>query len=854
MKEPLSVSSEQPGVRHGGEEAHPLPKAHPVQRADFRRFNLESTCMGMQASILNHLKYTLARDTVTARPRDWLFSTSLAVRDRILERFIATMAVHNRENARRVYYLSLEYMMGRLLLSNLVNTGLLEVTEEALHLLGHDLRDLCEEEEDMGLGNGGLGRLAACFLDSLATLEYPAIGYGIHYEFGLFRQEIVEGRQVEHPDNWVQFGNPWQIVRPEYSLKVHIYGKVENQFDSRGECRPVWIDTKTIIGVPWDIAICGHGARTVNFLRLWESRASEEFDFKVFNDGGYTEAVREKAEGEKISKILYPNDQRESGRELRLVQQYFFCCCSLLDIIRRYKKRNTGWDSFPEKVAIQLNDTHPAIAVAELMRLLLDDEGLDWDYSWNLSRRVFGYTNHTLMPEALERWSVPLLEKVLPRHLQIIYEINRRFLEDEVEPRWPGDEKIRAEVSLIEESHPKMIRMAHLSVVGSHSTNGVAALHTELLKSRLFARFFEIFPNRFNNKTNGITPRRWLRGANPLLSKLIDETIGSDWTTDLTRLKGLEGYAEDADFQRRFMAVKLENKRSLARLIKELCGVEVEAEAIFDVQVKRLHEYKRQHLNLLHILTLYRRLLHDPDTDMVPRVFIFAAKAAPGYELAKSVIHAINAVADHINRDERIKGKLKVAFLPNYSVTLAEKIIPAADVSEQISTAGKEASGTGNMKLALNGALTIGTLDGANVEIRQEVGEENIFVFGLTVPEVEELFARGYNPYDVYFANEELRSVVDWLGSRYFVPHDPSSVRAVSDSLLKGGDPFLVLADYEAYMEAQARVDRCFRDRSRWASMAILNTARIGNFSTDRTIKQYADEVWKLSPVPVNSD
>ena len=815
------------------------------------KFNINSDFESLATSILNHLKYTLARHPNTATRRDWWLSTSMAVRDRIMERFIKTMDVHNAENTRRVYYLSLEYLMGRLLSNNLHSAGLFEATKKALASLGLSLEGLCDEEVEMGLGNGGLGRLAACFLDSLATLELPAIGYGIHYEFGLFRQEILDGKQVEHPDNWLQFPNPWQIMRPEYAIEVKIYGHVEEHFDDFGEGSASWVGAKTILGVPWDLPICGYGANTVNFLRLWESRASEEFDLAVFFEGGYVEAVREKAEGETISKVLYPNDKTESGKELRLVQQYFFVSCSLQDIIRRYRNLNAGWDAFPEKIALHLNDTHPSVAIPELMRLLVDVEHLEWDQAWQICGQVFAYTNHTLMPEALEKWSVPLFEKVLPRHLQILYEINRRFLEEEVEAKWPGDNAKKSELSLVEEGRPKKIRMAHLSVVGCHSVNGVAALHTKLLKSRLFPTFNELYPRKFNNKTNGITPRRWLKACNPHLSELIDETIGGDWPLNLDKLHDLEPFAQDKDFQRRFMEAKKRNKEELATIIAELCQVEVDTEAIFDVQVKRLHEYKRQHLNLLHILTLYRRILHDPDYDMHPRVFVFAAKAAPGYDLAKTIIHAINAVGSKINSDPRIGGKIKVVFLPNYGITLAERIIPSADISEQISLAGKEASGTGNMKLALNGAVTIGTLDGANVEIQEEVGEENIFIFGHTVEEVEERQRQGYNPFDHYYANDELRHAVDWLGSNHFTPEDPYALAPLRRNLLEGGDPFLLLADFESYLGTQREIDLAYRDKERWARMAILNTARMGKFSTDRTIREYARDVWHLDSLPV---
>jgi glycogen phosphorylase len=814
------------------------------------KFNTGMTVEGFKTSILNHLKYTLARHPSTATKRDWWTSTSMAVRDRILERYIRTMAAHNNAKTRRVYYLSLEYLMGRLLVNNLYNSGLHDIAREALESLGLDIDEIREEEVDMGLGNGGLGRLAACFLDSLATLDLPAVGYGIHYEFGLFRQEFVNGAQVEHPDNWTIFGVPWEVARPEFTRAIQLYGNVEIRCDDAGNATRHWVNTKTILGVPYDVPIAGYGTGTVNFLRLWASKSDQEFDLDVFNRGGYVEAVREKAVGETISKVLYPNDRTENGKELRLVQQYFFVACSLQDIIRRFRNAHSSWDEFPEKVAVQLNDTHPAIAIVELLRVLHDLEGLSWEKSWNIVTRTFAYTNHTLLPEALERWSVPLMRKVLPRHMELIFEINARHLK-EVDARWPGDVAKMRECSLIEENHVQSVRMAHLSVVGSHSVNGVAALHTELLKKTLFPEFDELFKGRFNNKTNGITPRRWLLACNPRLSAAIGKRIGMGWARDLDQLRRLEKWADDAAFQKEFMTVKHANKAELAELIRRRCGTEVSPDALFDVQIKRLHEYKRQHLNLLHILTLYRRLLRNPDLDIVPRVFVFGAKAAPGYEIAKTIIRAIVCVGKVINADARIHGKLKVAFIPNYSVSLAARIIPGADLSEQISTAGKEASGTGNMKLALNGALTIGTLDGANIEIKEEVGDENIFIFGMTVDEVNALRAKGYRPWDYYHANEELRGAIDWIGSDHFTPGEHGAFASLRHSLLDGGDPFMCLADYESYCAAQARVDEAFRDRKRWARMAILNTARVGKFSSDRTIREYNEDIWKVDPIAV---
>ena len=810
---------------------------------------IDHSVSGLKKLIKNHLKFSLARDTQTASRRDWWLATSKAAQSLIIERMIATQSAHHRLNAKRVYYLSLEFLMGRLFSNSLYSAGIFENMELALQEMGLDTETLRREEYDMALGNGGLGRLAACFLDSLATLDLPAIGYGIHYQYGLFKQEFRNGHQVELPDAWLTFGTPWEIVRPEHSTEVQIFGHVENVFDDRGNYVPRWTGAKKLVGVPYDIPIPGYGTNTVNFLRLWESRAPEEFDFEAFNRGGYVEAVREKNASETISKVLYPNDKTESGKELRLVQQYFFVACSLRDIFRRFRKDNEAWEDFPEKVVIQLNDTHPAIAIVELQRLFHDEYGMQWEKAWSLVTRTFAYTNHTLLPEALEKWSVPLFQKVLPRHLQLIFEINKRYLET-VEAKWPGDVQKKRVMSIIEEGQVQMVRMAHLSVVGSFSVNGVAALHTQLLKSDLFPEFDQFYPGKFNNKTNGITPRRWLQACNPRLSALITKKLGSGWERDLDQLRGLEQYAADPEFQNEFMTVKHANKVDLARIIKTQVGVSVNPAALFDVQIKRLHEYKRQHLNLLHILALYRRLLQNPDLDIVPRVFVFSAKAAPGYDLAKCIIKAINSVGAHINADKRINDRLKVVFLPNYRVSLAQRIVPAADLSEQIYTAGKEASGTGNMKLSLNGALTIGTLDGANVEIREEVGPENIFIFGLTVEEVTALVKKGYRPHDYYEANPELRAVVDWIGSNYFTPDEPGCLRMLCDNLIHS-DPFLVLADFRAYSETHKLVDAAFKDKPRWAKMAILNTARMGKFSSDRTISQYAKEIWKLDPVKV---
>ncbi len=802
--------------------------------------------------VLRHLTSTLARHAAGATTRDWWTATALSVRDTIHERMIATQSVHNAQNVRRVYYLSMEYLIGRLFGNNLLATDLMETARAALKSLGQDIEVIREAEEDMGLGNGGLGRLAACFMDSLATLDYPALGYGIYYQFGLFKQEIVHGHQIENPDHWNILGDPWAVVHPEFIQEVQIYGHVENIFDDFGNSRPLWTGTRKILGVPHDIPVAGYGTKTVNLLRLWASRATSDIDLKVFNEGGYLEAVREKSLGESISKVLYPNDKTENGKELRLVQQYFFVSCSIRDMLRRhFRNPQNSWDNFSEKATVQLNDTHPTVAITELMRILLDEQGKTFAEGWAITTKVFAYTNHTLLPEALEKWNVPLFNRVLPRHLQIIYEINARVMKL-VEEKWPGDDNKKRICSLFEENGQKLVRMANLAVVGSHSVNGVAALHTALLKKDLFPEFDALYPGKFQNKTNGITPRRWLLKCNPRLSTLITGKIGMDWVRDLDQLHQLEQWADEAKFQTEFMAIKRENKVDLATLIKRDCNVDVSPEAIFDVQIKRLHEYKRQHLNLLYILALYRRLLQNPSLDIVPRVFLFAAKAAPGYDLAKAIIKAINAVGTHINADPRVNGRLKVVFMPNYRVSLAEKIIPAADLSQQISTAGKEASGTGNMKLALNGALTIGTLDGANVEIKEEVGDDNIFIFGKTVEQVVELQSKGYNPWTYYEQDEELRAILDWLGSDYFVKGEAHNLPAmVRYSMLEGGDPYLVLADFRAYSDAQGRVDAAYRDQRRWAHMAIMNTARVGKFSSDRTIREYAKDIWRVKSVNV---
>lgn len=797
-------------------------------------------------AVVKNLHCTLGTDENKANNHAWWKATSAAMQELVFERLRTTQKTHYLNDTRAVHYFSAEFLMGRLLSNNMHNFELFETAQSALKELGVDLTDMLEEEPDMALGNGGLGRLAACFIDSLATMEFPAIGYGIHYEHGLFRQEIRNGAQIERPDSWRDFGNPWEICRPESIQQISLYGYVETKYGKNGAIQKEWHPGSIVTGVPWDIPIVGYGGKTVNVLRLWQSQSSEYFNWDVFNAGGYVDAQRENVESETISKVLYPNDETDAGKELRLIQQYFFSACSLKDIIRRYKRAHgDDWSRFSEQVVIQLNDTHPAIAIPELMRILVDRAELDWDTAWSICTKTFAYTNHTLLPEALEKWPVRMIEKVLPRHLEIIYEINHRFM-TEVEAKWPGNNEIKAKLSIIEESNEKMIRMGNLSVIGSFAVNGVAEIHSKLVKSQLFPEFNELYPGKLTNVTNGITPRRWLKACNPLLSQLINKKIGDDWILNLDKLDDLSAFASNKTFQNQFMKIKQQNKVALAEEIKKLTDITVDPKAIFDIQIKRLHEYKRQHLNLLHILALYRRILQDPDYDMHPRVFIFGAKAAPGYALAKTIIYAINKVADKINNDSRVNKKLKVVFLPNYRVSLAEKMIPAADVSQQISTAGKEASGTGNMKLALNGAVTIGTLDGANIEIAEEVGEDNIFIFGLTVDEVNQRLAEGYKPYDYYYKNEELKSILDWLDSDYFTPGNPHALSPLKQSLLDGGDPYLVLADFEAYCDANIKLDKAYRDKSKWAEMAILNTAKMGKFTSDRSIKDYVNKIWKL--------
>lgn len=802
----------------------------------------------LKVEIIRQLHTTLGTSEKKASDEAWWKATCAAVNEQIFERLTQTQQNHFNHDTRAVHYLSAEFLMGRLTQNNMINLGIYDACDAALKELGKNLVDLCEKEPDMALGNGGLGRLAACFIDSLASMNLPAVGYGIHYEHGLFRQEIKDGHQIERPDSWREYGNPWEICRPESVQEVQLSGYVETTFVD-GKMKKIWHPAQIIKGVPWDIPIVGYKGTTVNILRLWESRPSEFFDWDVFNAGGYVDSQNEKAQAEVISKVLYPNDSTEAGKILRLVQQYFFSSCSLKDIIRRYERAHgNDYSHFAEKIAVQLNDTHPTIAIPELMRIFVDEKDLDWDTAWDICYKVFSYTNHTLLPEALEKWPLYLFEKVLPRHLEIIYEINRRFLDNVVEKKWPGDDAKKAKLSIIEEGYMRMVRMANLCVIGSHKVNGVAEIHSKLVKEDLFPEFAEIWPDKFCNVTNGVTPRRWLLACNRDLAKLFTETVGEDWPLNLDKLKEATKLADDAKFQKKFMAIKRDNKVKLAKVIKDELGIEVSPDAIFDVQVKRLHEYKRQQLNLLHILALYRRVLQNPNYDMVDHVFIFGSKSAPGYRMAKDIIYAINKVGEKINHDPRVGNKIKVVFLPNYRVSLAEKIIPAADVSQQISTAGYEASGTSNMKFSMNGAITLGTLDGANIEIAEEAGEDNNAIFGLTVDQVKELKKNGYNPWDYYYGNEELKAVLDWLDTDDFTPGKPHALSSIKNALLSGGDTYLALADFASYCEAHRRVDAMYRDKKRWAHAAIVNATTMGKFNSDRSIQDYVDQIWNLKP------
>ncbi|MBN1522476.1 MAG: glycogen/starch/alpha-glucan phosphorylase [Candidatus Aureabacteria bacterium] len=800
---------------------------------------------GIKTSFQNNRVCTLAKDHYTSTSFDNFLAMAIAIRDRLVERWILTQQTYHKNNLKRVYYLSMEFLIGRLMGNNIINLGLWRAATKAMEDLGLDLEDIRDQELDAGLGNGGLGRLAACFLDSLATLGIPAHGYGIRYEYGIFNQKVINGSQVELPDEWLRLGNPWEFARPEYTVRVRFYGKTRMFHDRKGKLFVKWVDTEDVQAVPYDMPIPGYGNDIVNTLRLWSARSTEEFDFEYFNHGDYEQAVYRKVLSENISKALYPNDAVSQGRELRLKQEYFFTAASVADILRRYKVDNTDMTGLADKVAIQLNDTHPALAIPELMRIFIDEENMEWDSAWDITVNCLAYTNHTVMPEALETWSVPLFESLLPRHLQIIYEINLRFLR-EVANRFPGDNDRLRRMSIIEEGDPKKIRMAHLSIVGSHSVNGVSHLHTELLKSQLFKDFYEFSPEKFNNKTNGITQRRWLLKSNMRLSDLITNAIGDSWVIDLYEMEKLIPFKDNGSFRKKWRDVKMENKKELSDFIRAKTGILVNPDSIFDVQVKRIHEYKRQLLFSLYIIREYLKLKNDPSADIYPRTFVFGGKAAPGYAMAKLIIRFINSIADVVNRDKTIRDIFKVVFLENYRVSLAERIFPASELSEQISTAGTEASGTGCMKFMVNGALTIGTLDGANIEMAEEVGKDNIFIFGLKTDEIQSLRQNGYNPNDFVDRSQELKDVIRLVRSNFFSHISPGLFDPIVNILL-GRDPFFVCADFESYCKMQDRVSEEYREQEEWTKKSIINVAKSGKFSSDRTIKEYAEDIWGVS-------
>lgn len=805
----------------------------------------------LKQGFLDHLFYTQGRFPEVATRNDLYMSLAYTVRDRLLDRWITTMESCLQDpDLRVVSYLSAEFLTGPHLGINLINLGIYDHVRDALAELGIDLDVLLAHEQEPGLGNGGLGRLAACYMDSLATLERPAIGYGIRYEFGIFDQAIRDGWQVELTDEWLHLGNPWEIHRPEITHEVKYGGHTENFIDSHGEYRVNWIPGKVVKGVAYDTPILGYRVNACNTLRLWRAEAVESFDFHEFNVGDYYGAVEEKITSETISKVLYPNDEPAVGKRLRLAQQYFFVSCSLQDMLRMHCAFPAPPEKFHEGWAVQLNDTHPAIGVAELMRLLVDEHLMDWDDAWNVTQRTFGYTNHTLLPEALEKWPLPLFGELLPRHLEIIYEINHRFLQQvRIQNQWSSDRIAR--VSIIDESGERYIRMAHLACVGSHAINGVAALHSDLLKQDVLKDFYDLFPEKFSNKTNGVSQRRFVALSNPRLTRLITDAIGDGWIKDLDGLRALEPFVDDSHFREEWRRVKRENKADLATRVADRTGVSIDPDSMFDVQVKRFHEYKRQHLNLLHIVTLYTRLKKDPKLDIAPRTFLFGGKAAPGYFMAKLIIKLINSVAEVINADPEIAGRLRVVFYPDFNVKNAQRVYPAADLSEQISTAGKEASGTGNMKFALNGALTIGTLDGANIEIREEVGAENFFLFGLTAEQVYEMKAQGYAPRAYYESDATLREVLDLIGSGFFAHGDASLFKPLVDELLYD-DQYMLLADHRAYVNCQETVGGTYVDQDRWTRMSILNVARAGKFSSDRAVREYCDEIWRVPAVPID--
>jgi starch phosphorylase len=826
-----------------------------AKQAKARKPKGEKSRTGLKVETLKrafeeNLFYTQFRIARVATPNERYMALAFTLRDRLAHRWINTVESFIKEDVKIVSYLSAEFLLGPHLGNNLINLGIYDSARQAVEEAGFDLTELINQEEEPGLGNGGLGRLAACYLDSMATLEIPAIGYGIRYEFGIFDQEIRSGWQVEITDKWLRFGNPWEIPRSEITFDINFGGHTEDYYDSEGRARVRWFPHRVVKGIAYDTPILGYRVNTCNTLRLWKAEACESFDFQAFNVGDYYGAVDEKLYSENITKVLYPNDEPVAGKQLRLEQQYFFVSCSLQDLIRMHLLRGKSLDTFHEKNAVQLNDTHPSIAVAELMRLLIDEHEMDWEKAWDVTRNTFAYTNHTLLPEALEKWPLPLFRSVLPRHLEIIYEINRRFL-DEVRVRYPGDGRIASRLSLIDEGGEKYVRMANLACVGSRAINGVAALHTELLKQDVLRDFYELWPEKFSNKTNGVTPRRFMVLSNPRLSQLITDKIGDTWIKHLDELRKLEDFADDKDFLSKWHQVKLENKKVLAGLIKDRTGILVNPDSLFDILVKRIHEYKRQHLDVLHIISLFNRIKEDPSQQITPRTFIFGGKAAPGYFMAKLIIKLITSVAAVVNRDPDVADRLKVVFFPDFNVKNAQPIYPAADLSEQISMAGKEASGTGNMKFSMNGALTIGTLDGANVEIREEVGAENFFLFGLTAAEVHKVKAEGYNPREYYNSNSELKKAIDLIASGYFSKGDVDLFKPLVDSLIHH-DAYLVLADYQSYLECQQRVSQAYLDKEQWNRMSVLNVARMGKFSSDRSIREYCEDIWRVKPVPVD--
>lgn len=798
----------------------------------------------IEKSFLKKLEYALSKDQYTATANDTFLALALSVRDRLVERWITTQQNYHKENVKRVYYLSMEFLIGRLLGNYIFNLGLEKNVRAAIGKLGLHLEEIRDEELDAGLGNGGLGRLAACFLDSMATLGIPAYGYGIRYDYGIFHQKIKDGYQVELPDEWLRRESPWEFARPEYAVKVQFYGRTEMFHDNNEKLRVAWHDTQDVLAVPYDVPIPGYKNDVVNTLRLWSARSTEDFDLEYFNVGDYEQAVHKKIFSEVISKVLYPNDDVSAGRELRLKQEYFFVAASISDIIRRFRVDNTNLKDLPEKVAIQLNDTHPTLAVVEVMRILLDNFDFEWDDAWGIVQRIFAYTNHTILPEALERWSVPLLENILPRHLQIIYEINARFL-DRISQQFVGDEDRLRRMSIIEEGQVKKVRMAHLAIVASGSVNGVSELHTYILKHKVFKDFYEIFPEKFNNKTNGITQRRWLLKANEGLSDLITKTIGDKWTKELSDLKKLENFKEDAHFRKSWQRIKFENKKCLADFVQKTTRMVIDPHSMYDIHVKRIHEYKRQILFGLNIISQYLTIKNSPGNFLQPRTFIAAGKAAPGYFMAKLIIKFLNSIADVVNRDKDVQDKIRVVFLENYRVSLAEKIFPASDLSEQISTAGTEASGTGCMKFMLNGALTIGTLDGATIEMAKAVGNENIFLFGLTEDKIQKLRSEGYDPEKYIASSAMLSEIVRLIKTNFFSIYSPGLFAPILDSITKS-DPYFICADFDSYCSVQDEVSRQFADKELWTKKSIVNVANSGKFSSDRAIKDYARDIWKV--------